>query len=83
MIKGRNDNNQILSSDNPDIYNIRSSVSSTSTRLPLSDDFLRNAPSGDIFGVVQNRGMGLNPLEINKEQYLILRFHLLKSSNSK
>lgn len=41
-------------------------------RLPLTDDLLRNAPSGDLFGMSQNVGMGWKPGELNGKQYLIL-----------
>ncbi|OZB91371.1 YjhG/YagF family D-xylonate dehydratase [Paenibacillus sp. XY044] len=41
-------------------------------RLPLTDDLLRNAPSGDLFGMSQNVGMGWKPGELNGKQFLIL-----------
>jgi putative YjhG/YagF family dehydratase len=36
---------------------------------------LLNEPSGNIFGWTQNVGMGWNPDEVNREQYLILSTH--------
>ena len=40
--------------------------------LPITGDMLRSAPSGEIFGMTQNTGMGWNPLLLNGAQYLIL-----------
>ena len=33
---------------------------------------LREAPSGDLFGMTQNAGMGWNPSELGRKQFLIL-----------
>ncbi|NOU80467.1 YjhG/YagF family D-xylonate dehydratase [Paenibacillus sp. LMG 31459] len=41
-------------------------------KLPITSEVLRNAPSGEIFGMTQNAGMGWNPLQLNRPQYLIL-----------
>lgn len=41
-------------------------------KLPITGEVLRNAPSGEIFGMTQNAGMGWNPLLLNRPQYLIL-----------
>ncbi|MGN7761418.1 YjhG/YagF family D-xylonate dehydratase [Paenibacillus sp. 22594] len=41
-------------------------------RLPITGEMLRSAPSGEIFGMTQNSGMGWNPLHLNRPQYLIL-----------
>src|SRR5687767_15561889 len=40
--------------------------------LPLTPELLRQAPSGDIFGLTQNAGMGWNPAELNRREFLIL-----------
>ncbi len=40
--------------------------------LPLDDDFLRHAPSGDIFGMSQNAGMGWDPRWLRRPEFLIL-----------
>src|SRR6516162_5498278 len=44
----------------------------TAGRLPLTDEQLRNSPSGDLFGLSQNAGMGWNPAEAARKQFLIL-----------
>lgn len=40
--------------------------------LPLTEDLLRDSPSGDLFGWSQNAGMGWDPAELNRPQVLIL-----------
>ena len=41
-------------------------------QLPFTDDMLRHAPSGDLFGMTQDAGMGWNPEDTNLDQYLIV-----------
>src|SRR3990167_8245583 len=41
-------------------------------RLPLTAEMLRDQPSGDIFGLTQNAGMGWDPRELGRPQYLML-----------
>jgi xylonate dehydratase len=43
--------------------------------LPIDEDMLLNEPSGHLFGLTQNVGMGWNPAEVGREQYLILSTH--------
>lgn len=40
--------------------------------LTLTDDMLRNWPSGDLFGLTQNAGMGWDPQKMAGPQFLIL-----------
>jgi putative YjhG/YagF family dehydratase len=40
--------------------------------LPLTEELLLNSPSGDLFGLTQNAGMGWNPSQLLRKQYLIL-----------
>jgi putative YjhG/YagF family dehydratase len=40
--------------------------------LPLTEDLLREAPSGDLFGWTQDAGMGWNPSELGQREVLIL-----------
>ena len=40
--------------------------------LPLTEEMLLNAPSGDLFGLTQNAGMGWNPTQLLRKQFLIL-----------
>ena len=40
--------------------------------LPLTDEMLRNWPSGDLFGLTQNAGMGWDPQHMAGPQFLLL-----------
>jgi dihydroxyacid dehydratase/phosphogluconate dehydratase len=40
--------------------------------LPLTDEMLRHWPSGDLFGLSQNAGMGWSASEVDRDPYLIL-----------
>jgi putative YjhG/YagF family dehydratase len=41
-------------------------------RLPLTPELLREAPSGDLFGMTQSAGMGWAPAELGRPQFLIV-----------
>ena len=64
--------NDLLNSDNPNLYDLRTKASGPEGSLPLTPDMLRNSPSGDIFGLTQNAGMGWAPEELDRKQFLIL-----------
>ena len=40
--------------------------------VPLTEDFLRDSPSGDVFGLSQNAGMGWEPAKTARDPFLIL-----------
>lgn len=40
--------------------------------LPLTEDMLLHEPSGNLFGLTQNAGMGWTPAEVNHPAYLVL-----------
>jgi putative YjhG/YagF family dehydratase len=40
--------------------------------IPLTGDFLRDSPSGDVFGLSQNAGMGWDPAKTARDPFLIL-----------
>ncbi|WP_406700951.1 YjhG/YagF family D-xylonate dehydratase [Singulisphaera sp. Ch08] len=40
--------------------------------LPLTDEMLRHWPSGDLFGLSQNAGMGWSASEVDRDPFLIL-----------
>src|SRR5204862_56804 len=44
-------------------------------RLPLTADMLREEPSGNVFGLTQNVGMGWNPASLDGPQYVIVSTH--------
>jgi putative YjhG/YagF family dehydratase len=51
---------------------IHTSAPGPSGRLPLTEDLLRHAPSGDLFGLTQDAGMGWEPSELGRKEFLIL-----------
>lgn len=56
----------------PEIYQVRTKAPGPAGSLPLTEEMLLNRPSGDIFGLTQNAGMGWNPAELGRKQFLIL-----------
>jgi putative YjhG/YagF family dehydratase len=61
-----------LFNSNEEIYKIRTKAPGPAGRLPLTEDMLLNRPSGDIFGLTQNAGMGWDPKEVTRPAFLIL-----------
>lgn len=64
--------NDVFDSATPDIYEIKTRAVGPSGSLPITEDMLLNSPSGDLFGMTQNAGMGWNPSEVAGKQFLIL-----------
>src|SRR6516164_1691295 len=62
----------VLAGDAPEIFEIRTRAPGPAGSLPISDEMLRHSPSGDLFGLTQNAGMGWNPAEAGRKQFLIL-----------
>ncbi|MCA9240035.1 MAG: YjhG/YagF family D-xylonate dehydratase, partial [Planctomycetales bacterium] len=58
--------------DDPTLLNVPTTAAGPSGALPLTDDFLRNRPSGDVFGWTQDAAMGYDPADLGKPEYLIL-----------
>src|SRR3989475_5621881 len=56
----------------PDIYRIKTKATGPIGSLPLTEEMLLNSPSGDLFGLTQNAGMGWTPAEVGRKQFLIL-----------
>ena len=71
--------NNLPPHDLSDLFGTVKSIQSSRTssrgpqgKLPLTEDMLLNEPSGNLFGWTQNAGMGLDPSELNRPNYLIL-----------
>ncbi|MCB9151861.1 MAG: YjhG/YagF family D-xylonate dehydratase [Caldilineaceae bacterium] len=58
--------------ENPEIYQIHTNAPGPEGSLPFDEDFLLNAPSGDLFGWSQNVGMGWSPRRLRAKEFLIL-----------
>ncbi|GAB4578574.1 MAG: xylonate dehydratase YagF [Anaerolineales bacterium] len=54
------------------ILTSRLSASPREGSLPLTPDLLEHEPSGNLFGMTQNVGMGWNPEDVGKPEYLIV-----------
>lgn len=54
------------------LYKVKTHAQGPQGKLPLDEDFLTNAPSGDVFGWSQDAAMGWNPSDLGKDEYLIL-----------
>src|SRR5262245_5634740 len=51
---------------------VRTRAPGPTGKLPLTDELLRTAPSGDLFGLTQSVGMGWEPKDVLGRQFLIL-----------
>jgi len=58
--------------DPPETYALRTSAPGPAGSLPLTDQMLQNWASGDLFGLTQDAGMGWNPAELGRKEFLIL-----------
>jgi xylonate dehydratase len=58
--------------DSTDIYQVRTRASGPVGALAITEDMLLKSPSGDLFGLTQNAGMGWAPAEAGRKQFLIL-----------
>ncbi len=67
-----NERLESLVGGSPALFDIISKAAGPSGELPLTEDMLRDSPSGDLFGWTQNVGMGWEPAELTRTQVLIL-----------
>ncbi len=56
----------------PALFDVQTSAAGPAGALPLTEELLLNAPSGDVFGLTQDAGMGWNPAELGRPEFLIL-----------
>ena len=62
---------QIVESERS-LWRVETAGAGPQGRLPLTAEMLLERPSGDIFGLTQNAGMGWDPRELGRPQYLML-----------
>ena len=62
---------QIVESDRT-LWRVETAGAGPQGRLPLTAEMLLERPSGDIFGLTQNAGMGWDPRELGRPQFLML-----------
>ncbi|MCW2487001.1 YjhG/YagF family D-xylonate dehydratase [Candidatus Symbiopectobacterium sp. NZEC127] len=64
--------NVIFNSADPGIYNIKTHAEGPAGALPLTPEMLVDSPSGNIFGLTLNAGMGWDPNRLLGTEVLIL-----------
>lgn len=62
----------IVEADDIGVYDIQTTAVGPQGRLPLTPEMLLERPSGDLFALTQNAGMGWNPAELDRKEFLIL-----------
>ncbi len=63
---------KVLDSEDPRVLEVETTARGPQGALPLTDEMLRDWPSGDLFGLTQNAGMGWDPREMTGPQFLLL-----------
>ncbi|HXP60190.1 MAG TPA: YjhG/YagF family D-xylonate dehydratase [Dongiaceae bacterium] len=56
----------------PEVYEVQTHAPGPAGSLPFTEDLLLHSPSGDLFGLSQNAGMGWTPSEAGRPQFLVL-----------
>ncbi len=64
-------NSALLDSD-PSLFDVQTKAAGPGGSLPLTEELLRKAPSGDLFGWTQDVGMGWRPDHLGRREFLIL-----------
>ena len=57
------------------IAEVRTHAPGPAGQLPITAEMLLNQPSGDLFGLTQNAGMGWDPARLLDPEFLILSTH--------
>ncbi len=65
----------LLETPDPAVYELVTRTPGPAGKLPLTEELLRHAPSGDLFGWTQNVGMGWKPELLGRKEFLILSTH--------
>jgi putative YjhG/YagF family dehydratase len=63
---------QDLFGSGEEIYQVKTHAPGPTGQLPLTEEQLLKSPSGDLFGLSQNAGMGWDPAQAGQKQFLIL-----------
>ena len=65
----------VIESVGDDLYRVPTHAPGPQGALPITAEMLRNAPSGNLFGLSQNAGMGWDPARLRDPEFLILSTH--------
>jgi xylonate dehydratase len=71
MIHAVTDFSSIVDSDAA-LFDVQTTAAGPAGTLPLTEDLLREAPSGDLFGWSQDAGMGWDPAHLGRREFLLL-----------
>ena len=62
----------ILGDRDEGVYDVATRAPGPAGELPLAGGFLASAPSGDLFGMIQDVGMGWEPSRVDADAFLLL-----------
>ena len=62
----------ILKPGQEHVYRIQTKAAGAGGKLPMTAEYLRNSPCGDVFGWIENVAQGWNPGDFGKKQFLVL-----------
>jgi len=65
----------LFDSDDTSLFDVPTRAHGPAGSLPLTAEMLRERPSGDLFGLSQDAGMGWNPAALGGKEFLILSTH--------
>ncbi len=66
------ENLSTLLESEPALFDVQTAAAGPAGSLPLTEELLREAPSGDLFGWTQDVGMGWKPAELSRREFLLL-----------
>jgi putative YjhG/YagF family dehydratase len=72
VVAGNIDLDALIGSGEGALFDVQTSAPGREGALPLTEEMLLNEPSGNLFALSQNVGMGWDPGELNRKQVLIL-----------
>jgi putative YjhG/YagF family dehydratase len=67
--------NELVETKDLSLYDIHTRAPGPHGVLPITEAMLRNLPSGNLFGLSQNAGMGWDPAQVCAAEFLILSTH--------
>jgi putative YjhG/YagF family dehydratase len=65
----------MFDSEDPGLFDVRSHGTGPQGALPITAEMLLNRPSGDLFGLTQDAGMGWDPKKLGGPEILLLSTH--------
>src|SRR5205823_13527847 len=65
----------LVDSGDATLYDIRTRAPGPQGSLPITPEMLLNRPSGDLFGLTQDAGMGWDPRKLGGPEVLLLSTH--------